>query len=160
MHGTKPFSTRKATRIPNYDYSRNNYYFITICTHNKECLFGTTQLLNAFGRIAAQDFLNLPSHYEGVYVDQFVIMPNHVHAIIILDHDSENRLTVDQIVGSYKAGVSRKVRELEKDKKVWQRSFHDHIIRNRTSYEKIYQYVKYNPLKWEDDCFYPKEKKT
>ena len=145
------YPKRKTTRLQNFDYSSNNYYFITICTHNKECIFGTVQKLNTLGNIAKSEMENLESHYHGVFVDNFIIMPNHVHAIIVL----ENQLkSLNEIVGNYKAGVSRKIRNHYPDMIVWQRSFHDHIIRNEESYKKIWQYVECNDQKWTEDCFF------
>ena len=94
---------------------------------------------------------NLSSHYAGVYVDSFIIMPNHVHAIIVLNNQSKS---LSEIIGNYKAGVSRKIRLQNPNIEIWQRSFHDHIIRNEKSYLKIWEYVQYNNQKWEEDCFY------
>ena len=148
------FYQRKPTRIPNYDYSSNNYYFITICTHNKKCIFGQPSQRNDFGEIAYHHISRLGSYYESVYVEKFVVMPNHVHMILVLDCQNRNNPNVSQIIAQYKSGVSREIRKMDSSVEVWQRSFHDHIIRNQKSYEKIWQYIETNPLKWEDDCFY------
>ena len=78
------YYARKTTRIPNYDYSTSNYYFITICTHNRRCIFGQPDALNDWGVIAREHILQIPEHYDGVQVDEFVVMPNHVHMILIL----------------------------------------------------------------------------
>ena len=151
------FCSRKATRLRNYDYSKDNYYFITICTHDKQCIFGTTEELSLLGKIASRDMEKISKHYEGVYVDNYVIMPNHIHAIIVLQNSegTQKRHTLGEIIGQYKSGVSRQIRKMKPDAIVWQRSFHDHIIRNRKAYEQIWSYVEHNALKWETDCFYP-----
>ena len=146
------YPIRKSPRLPDFDYSSTNYYFITICTHEKQCIFGGLNRLNDLGKIAAQDIADLPRHYTGVSVDCYVVMPNHIHAIIVLEHCG---IPLDKIVGQYKAGVTRKAKDLLFGQPLWQRSFHDHVIRNQSSYEKIWNYVTHNHQKWEEDCFYP-----
>ena len=144
--------SRRPTRLPGFDYSTANYYFVTICTFEKQCLFGNPDALNNIGMLAYSDMQVISDHYEGVTVDCFVVMPNHIHAIIALDSPG---ISLDKIIGQYKSGVSRKANKLFAQKPIWQRSFHDHIIRNQASYEKIWTYVVYNAQKWEEDCFYP-----
>lgn len=148
--------TRKATRIPGFDYSGEHYYFVTICTNEKKCLFGTVDKLNALGKIAEEDLMQLDSHYLGVHIDKMVVMPNHVHAIIVIGCKNEDRAypSLNTIIGQYKAGVTRKIRNTEPEMMVWQRSYHDHVIRNRTDYERIWNYIEGNPSKWMDDCYY------
>ncbi len=143
------FHNRKSPRMPNFDYSSANYYFVTICTQDKRCIFGAPNALNHWGAIAQDDMIALPTHYGSVHIDNFVIMPNHIHAIIILDEQSNT--TLSNIVARYKAGVTRKINS---GHTIWQRSFHDHVIRDQAGYEKIWNYIQYNPLKWEEDCFY------
>lgn len=146
------YYSRKPTRIPGFNYASENYYFITICTHEKKCIFGKPQKLNTLGRIAYEDMQNIASHLKGVHIDNFIIMPNHVHAIVVLT--GEDTLGLEKIIGLYKSGVSRRIRKENPQMCVWQRSFHDHIIRNRQEYEKIWTYIQYNDKRWESDCFY------
>ena len=101
--------------------------------------------------------MNLSSHYEKVLIDKFVVMPNHIHMILIIG-DGENNPNLNHIIGQYKSGVSRIIHEFAPDKKIWQRSYHDHVIRDQKGYEKIWMYIENNPLKWEEDCFYQKSK--
>ena len=157
-----PFYSRKPTRIPNYDYINSNYYFITICTHNKACLFGKPRDLNYLGKIAEECLKKIPDHYPQAQIDQAVVMPNHVHAIIVIGTgtDTESLPNLSQIVGQYKMSVTKKIHEYKPDLQVWQRSFHDHIIRNQKGYENIWEYIKSNPIKWEEDCFYTQEKEN
>lgn len=146
---------RKPTRLPGYDYSADNYYFITICTHEKACIFGKPKELNALGEIAKAAFCNIETHFSTVQVDQCIVMPNHVHAIIqICGADSEKSVNLSTVVGLYKSGVTREIRKLHPCMQVWQRSFHDHVIRNQQEYENIWTYVHYNHQKWSEDCFY------
>ena len=146
---------RKSTRIPGYDYSTDNYYFITICTKNKKCIFGKPNALSTLGKIAKEYILQIPEKYPQVTVDKYVVMPNHIHMILVLD--SKNFITkptISQIIGQYKMSVTKKFGNVIDFEKIWQRSFHDHIIRNQQGYEKIWKYIENNPIKWEEDCFY------
>lgn len=145
------FPQRKHPRLSYFDYSTPGYYFITICTHEKRCIFGPPSNLNAYGRIAEDAFAEIPKHFPQVKIDKYVVMPNHVHAILIL---SPGATGLSPVVGSYKSSVTKRIHAIDPDIKVWQTSFHDHVIRNQPGYEKIWSYIETNPLKWEDDCFY------
>jgi len=143
---------RKSTRIPQYDYSSENYYFITICTHNRKCVFGSPDRLTSAGKIAFAHIVDIDKHYDHVFIDKFVVMPNHIHMILVLK--SGNRADAEQIIAQYKSGVTREVRKMIPGIKLWQRSFHDHVIRNQKSYENIWLYIEGNPQNWCQDCFY------
>ena len=146
------FYSRKPPRIPEYDYSKAGYYFITICTHEKKCIFGTTEDLNEWGKIAERDLKEIPLHFPNIRMDAYIIMPNHIHAIVIMEQDDSTSL--NQMVGLYKSGVSRKIHKMKPEAIIWQRSYYDHVIRNQVEYEKIWEYVTYNRQKWETDCYY------
>ena len=150
------FYNRKSPRIPHYDYKTANYYFITICTFNHRYCFGSPEALNEIGKIAERHIQNIEQHYRNVKVDQYVVMPNHVHMILVLESglNSDNQADLNQIVAQYKSGVSREVRTLFETDKLWQRSFHDHVIRDQKQYEKIWLYIETNPQRWDKDCFY------
>ena len=145
------FPSRKHPRLKYFDYASTNYYFITICTWNKECIFGTPGKLNAKGSIAEELLLQIESHFDGVGVDKYVVMPNHVHMILALE-DTDTEVT--QMVGQYKSSVTRVIRKTFPEQKVCQTSFHDHIIRNQQDYERIWLYIEANPQNWTKDCFY------
>jgi len=140
----------ESARLPNYDYSANGYYFVTICTHQKFCYFG--DVVNAqmqfsqVGRIARLNWQEIPSHFDGVYLDEYVIMPNHVHGIIVISRpdDVETRYiaslqsnkfaplkpgSLQAIVHAYKASVTRWCRKHDDDIFRWQPRFYDRIIR-------------------------------
>ena len=153
------FYSRKSPRIPDYDYSNSGYYFVTICTHDKKSIFGKPDKLNQYGKITWHDLSSLEKHCSNVKVDIFAVMPNHIHAIIVIDHQdgSTDGVNLNTIVGQYKSGVTRKIREICPDLSVWQRSYHDHIIRNEKQYQKIWEYIHTNPLRWMEDCFYVKD---
>ena len=149
------FPERKSPRIPGYDYATPNYYFVTICTHEKVCLFGKPNQLNQMGQIAKEHLRQIPCIYPAIKLDKYVVMPNHVHAILIVE-DSIGNKDLISAVGQYKMSVTKRIRSQYGPINVWQRSFHDHVIRNQRSYEKIWLYIEDNPRKWEDDCFYMK----
>ncbi len=162
---------RKPARLKEYDYSVPGAYFVTVCTHQKLHLFGKVvngeMQLNDLGTIVHQEILKIEAHYDNVKVDKFIVMPNHVHMIIVLlDAEGINPFPTKQydipnIIGKLKAGVTRIVGNVfmhSANKPIWQRSFHDHIIRNEQDYLKIWNYIDTNAGKWEQDCFYVKEK--
>ena len=144
---------RKPTRIPGYDYSACNYYFLTLCTHNRRCIFGQPDKLNVLGECAQAHILRMDSHYKGLSVLKYVIMPNHIHFIIQLEDNPESP-DIRQVMAQYKSGVAREIHKIDSDMIVWQRSFHDHVIRNQKSFENIWTYIEGNPQCWEKDCFY------
>ena len=152
------FSTRKSPRLKDFDYSMPMAYFITICTHEKVCLFGSPERLNHLGQIADRCVQQIPVHYQCVTVEKYVVMPNHVHMLLFIDsskippeHASPN---ITSIVGKYKAAVSREIHHIDPAIQVWQRSFHDHIPRNQKALEEIWHYIDDNPRKWDLDRFY------
>ena len=147
------FKNRKPTRIPGYNYSTCNYYFITICTHEKKCVFGKPGQLNQWGCIARNHIKKIEENYPCVMAYPYIVMPNHIHMVLELN-ESDHNPNISMLIGLYKAGVTKEIRKLCPDAVVWQRSFHDHIIRNQRSYEKICNYVENNDKKWEQDCFY------
>ena len=132
--------------MPRYDYSTENYYFVTICTHKKRCLFGDPQRNNWLGALVRQHIGQIEKHYNSAYVDKYAVMPNHVHMILIIKNSGEADLA--QIVGQFKSGVTREARNKQPNIEVWQRSFHDHVIRNQTDYDEIWEYIENNPAKW------------
>ena len=146
------FPKRKSPRIPEYDYSEANFYFITICTDGKKCIFGEAGNLNWLGRIAEENLIKISAINPSIRLDHYVVMPNHIHAI--LDVGPDNQKNLSNVIGQYKMSVTKLARKKVTGFRVWQRSYHDHVIRNQVGYEKIWAYIENNPLKWEADCFY------
>lgn len=175
---------RRSIRLQGYDYSQPGAYFITLCTQNRQCLFGNVidgkMILNDYGQIAHQCWLEIPHHYPNVELDEFIVMPNHVHGIIII-HDidvaiespndkSYNNvgaihelplqyqkqrclMTLPKIIGRFKMNSAKQINQLRQTMglSVWQRNYYEHIIRNDESLHKIREYIHNNPLKWELD---------
>ena len=157
---------RKPTRLSQYDYSQNGYYFVTICTKDKQKIFGNIvgqglapaeTKLSRYGEIAKAEIINLEKRYKNIKIDKYVLMPNHIHAIIVIENKTAGASpcpTLSDIVCAFKSITTRKCHEIDSEKKIWQMSFHDHIIRGENDYFKIWNYIDTNPLKWKDDCFY------
>ena len=144
------FHNRKHPRLKQYDYATPNYYFVTICTWEKSCIFGMPERANSLGCIAERAIENIPVHFQGVSVDKYVIMPNHIHAILVL----EGETNLATVIGQYKSAVTKEIHVWNPHMKVWQTSFHDHIIRNQEDYARIWAYIDTNPARWMEDCFY------
>ena len=145
-----PLPQRKSPRMKDFDYSTPTAYFITICTANKTCIFGLPAQLNAWGQIASDAARQLPVQFPGLTMEHFVIMPNHVH--LLMTTTPSHSLTA--IVGSYKSRVTRLIHDSGCEMEIWQRSFHDHVIRTQDAWERIWKYIEENPYMWEQDCFY------
>ena len=162
---------RKPTRLKGYDYSQSGAYFITICTYKRKNILANIvggDVLDApkcelseTGKIVHDELLTIESRYNNVKIDKFVIMPNHIHLIIRITERINpfptKKLDVSNVVGKFKAAVTRKVgNAFMHSEKIWQTSFHDHVIRDEKDNLKICNYIDTNPFKWEDDCFYVK----
>ena len=151
---------RKRIRLAEYDYSQNNCYFVTICTADKKHLFGMSEHLTAYGLFAQKHLHRISSFFPCVHVDKYVIMPNHVHAMIAIEHDPTARKNacptpqLGTVIGNYKAAVSREIHRIDPTQTVWQSRYYDHIIRNQQDYEAVWRYIDENPLKWELDEYF------
>ncbi len=122
--------------------------------------------LTEIGRIVDKHINNLSKYYHNVSVDKYVSMPNHIHMIIIISEeivcDNANALsarmnpcpTLGNIIGAFKAGVSREIHKSGTDIIIWQNRFYDHVIKNQDDYENVWTYIDENPVKWEDDEYY------
>ena len=152
-----PFPKRKPIRIENYDYSTPGAYFITICTANREHIFWSpvgADIIrpenvpqSSAGKLAEQGILQMANHYENVSVDKYCVMPDHIHLILRIEPDIGGRMvsapTVSTVVGSMKRWISKQI-----GRPIWQKSFYEHVIRNRQDYNEIWKYIENNPLKY------------
>ena len=153
---------RKKLRLQNFDYSTSGAYFITICTKDRENLFGPVGADSISARMIEKTFLEIIDKYNGVDSPIYVVMPNHFHAIItILRADMESAPTLSEIVQSFKRYSTIEYTKMVKEgilppfnKQIWQRSFYDHVIRNQHDYENIVKYIYENPMRWEYDQLY------
>lgn len=172
---------RKHPRLKNFDYSDNGYYFITICSIEGKHLFskitnenqvvgrglapaerqyyGTVVKYTRYGLIAEQQLFALEKRFSYLTVDKYVIMPNHIHAILILKDKTAGaspRPTLTDIICAYKSLTVHECQKynLPKGETVFQSSFYERVIRDEASYYQLWQYIDENPLKWNLDKYY------
>ena len=161
---------RKLNRLKNYDYTNNGYYFVTICTKYHVSYFGKIidgrMILNPNGDIMNHCWLDLLNHYPNCQLDEYIIMPNHFHGIIIIDNDNvgnglkpfptKEQHGLSEFIRAFKTFSSRRINERYPIKRFqWQKSFHDHIIRNNKSLHQIRRYIIENPIEWDRDEYNP-----
>ncbi|HYF84154.1 MAG TPA: transposase [Clostridia bacterium] len=154
---------RKQLRIKGYDYSQAGYYFVTICVQNGACILcrgehcspenNTKFELSDIGEVVDTAINNIEKYYPNIRIDNYVIMPNHIHMIIAIDGEESGRTmfapTISRIIKQFKEYVTKQI-----GYSFWQKSYYDHVIRNEQSYKEIYEYIETNPLKWELDKYY------
>jgi putative transposase len=168
---------RRSLRLRDYDYTQAGAYFITIVTHERTCFFGEVldgdMQLNDAGRMVQSVWDGLPAHYPRLKPDEFVVMPNHVHGVIILS----DRITpgdgigvadrragfkpaptnaqhgLSEIIRALKTFSARRINELRQTPgaSIWQRNYFEHVIRDEESLNRIRQYIQNNPARWEFD---------
>ena len=155
---------RRSVRMRGYDYSRPGAYFITVCTHERESLFGEitngVMHLNRMGLIVQRSWSDLPRHYPYVVLDAMVIMPNHLHGVMVLTEDGKStkpRHGLPEIVRAFKSYSARRVNALRRTPglAVWQRSYYEHIVRDQEDWERIRGYIHINPQEWDRDLENP-----
>jgi len=199
-------AVRRSVRLNNYDYSLEGAYFVTICTANRKLFFGEVLedavILNQYGKIARDEWIRTAEVRDNVEIDEFVIMPNHIHGIIIIlpnsnshGHMVENSVAntdnpmglshtpvarsiepspqtgqcdwplhvmpkspknnLGAFIRGYKSAVTSAVLKLSDSKNsVWQRNYHEHIIRNEEDLSKVRNYIRRNPANWKDDKYH------
>ncbi len=174
---------RRSIRLPGFDYSQAGAYFVTVCTQNRECLFGDivdAELhLNEYRRIITGCWQNIPHHFPDARLDMFLAMPNHLHGIILIGngdvgakHFSELRkmlrpynnrahgttsASLGAIVQNLKSVATRKINATRgtPGATIWQRNYYEHIIRNEREWNAIARYIRDNPAKWSGDVDNP-----
>lgn len=165
---TATLHSRRSIRLPGYDYSRHGLYFITICLQGKACLLGSCDneqvMLNDAGKMIEYQWAALPERYLGLELHDFIVMPNHFHGIIqFVDHHDTTaaKISVGDVVGAFKSLTTNDYIPNVKQnnwphfyKKMWQRNYYEHVIRDKESYENISEYIKTNPMKWRDDKYF------
>jgi putative transposase len=172
---------RHSIRLPGYDYAQPGAYFVTICTKDRLCLFGEVvagqMRLNDAGCIVRQCWSDIPNHFPHVQLDAFIIMPNHVHGILVIahhvgaknfsplpspphsplqppPHDHHPRgtsKTIGSVIRGFKIGVTKWFRQNTHIQTVWQRNYYEHIIRTEDALHRIREYIVTNPMRWRLD---------
>ena len=173
-----PRNARRSVRLRGYDYRQAGVYFVTVCTHRKIKAFGSISegemITNDLGCVVSNEWRHIAEARANVQLDLYVVMPNHLHGIIIIDDRLErdsyrfdkafNRNqsgtlqagSLGAIVGHFKAAVSRRAKRANVgcQRKIWQRSYYEHIIRNEKSLNEIRRYIIDNPERWSEDTLY------
>lgn len=157
--------TRKPNRLKKYDYSTPGYYYVTINIYDDKESFGEVKagkvILSAYGKIAEKIWKKIPEHFEIVDLDEYIIMPNHVHGIVVIkdvggrhacpdkiDKKKRAKQLLPAIMGAYKSAVTKQINQSNRDLGFrWQRSYYDHVIRDEKSLTKIREYIRRNPEK-------------
>ena len=160
---------RKPTRLKNFDYDTAGAYFITICTKDRKEILSdivgegsALPKLTICGEIVHEAIQDIPVKYPEISVDHYVIMPNHIHMILSLIKDSgrvDPSPTITSVIGWLKYRATKDILQAigNTHQSIFQRSFYDHIIRNRDDYDMIARYIHENPMKWKYDRFYKNE---
>ncbi len=166
---------RQSVRLQGYNYSQPGMYFVTICTNERELLFGEIMegkmMVNQTGRIVEEEWLKTPDIRPFVALDEFVVMPNHLHGVLVFTDTSihfvgahscaplrQTRLqrpprSLGSLIAGFKSATTTRVNELRGALGIplWQRNYHEHVIRNEEDLRRIREYIQTNPLRWELD---------
>jgi len=178
---------RRSVRLPAHDYTSPGAYFLTICTAHRVCLFGSVRnqdvVLSKLGVLADVLWRQAPSHVEGIDLDAFVVMPNHLHAIVVIPGDGRGTAhlpwravpgcraptearpetfshprkgSLATLVRSYKSAVTKEAGRILGIREVWQRGYYEHVVRGRIQLLRVRDYIENNPTRWStDDYFRP-----
>ncbi len=169
MENKKDLPKRKNPRLKGYDYSTTGAYFLTICTKNRQNILSTIvgegsplPKLSSYGKIVDGWIQKISEKYPGTSVDGYVIMPNHIHILLSIVKDDGRgnpSPTADTVIGWLKYQVTKEINQLRGSvgDKIFQRSFFDHIVRNRDDYYEISKYIYENPIRWYYDKLYSEE---
>ncbi len=184
MEDQKKKYQRKSLRLKGYDYSRPGYYFVTICTHNRESILGEIKngilSLTTLGKLVEYTWNDLPNHNYYVGLDKFIIMPNHIHGIIIIHENAVNLVGagsepaptnpttknkyhgLPEIIRQFKTFSARRINKERQMARhpVWQRNYYEHVIQGEKELAQIRKYIQNNPQKWETDKNNPGSKRN
>ena len=168
----------ETSRLKSWNYGWNGAYFVTICSKNRERFFGEVidnkMHYSKIGDFADYCWNEIPNHFPFVKLGEYVVMPNHIHGIVIIEkkddlrfskvetqnfaslHESKPKETsqnLGSIIRGFKIGVTKQARKIRLDFQ-WQARYYDHIIRNQESFKNISEYIKVNPENWKEDRFF------
>ena len=160
-----PFHRHHSTRLADYDYSQNGAYFVTLCTWQRIKLFGEIvaggMQLNDWGKIVEQAWIHTNHAFPNTIMDLFVIMPNHLHGVIVIDYPGTIPArpfneSLGTIIGQFKSRASKHILAVTRripitPGQIWQRNYYEHIIRNESEWDRIRKYIETNPMNWNSD---------
>ena len=148
---------RKQNRLPEYDYSQNGAYFLTICTHKRKPFLSKISkeeefpILTKEGQIVENVILSVPEKYPAIAIDRYILMPDHIHLLVRVEKGTGNPSpTVGKAVAWLKYNATKQINCVHGiiGQKRFQRSFYDHVIRSEEDYDSIWMYIDNNPLSW------------
>ena len=146
---------RRSIRLQGYDYTNTGIYFVTICCHQRQHLFGEIDngemKINAIGQIVSNLWQKTPQHFPNVELDAFILMPDHLHGIIIISESTE-KSSLANIVQNFKSISSRKINRINKNYgiSIWQRNYYERIVRSELEFKNLREYIENNPANWSD----------
>jgi len=154
------YSPRRHPRLAGYDYRTAGYYFVTVCTQDRLPIFGSidarTMHVNAAGEMVKKVWPDLLDLHPGVAIDIEAVLPDHIHAIVVLDDDPRRTLSLSDLVHRYKSLTTKRYSHGVRDDgwpqyggKLWQEGFYDHVIRQDGELDVVRRYILENPLRWE-----------
>ncbi len=145
---------RRSIRLQGYDYTNAGVYFVTICCNQRQHLFGNIDngemKINAIGQIVSNLWQKIPQHFPNAELDRFVLMPNHLHGIIVISESAE-KSSLANIVQNFKSISSRKINRISKNYgvSIWQRNYYERIVRSEQELKNLREYIENNPANWE-----------
>ncbi len=168
---------RRSIRLQGYDYSQTGIYFVTICTHQRQCLFGEIRngkmIFNQIGKIVSQEWLKSAEIRQEIILDEWIIMPNHLHEIVAIDkkenfqgedyfkgaslpplqEDKRKPKSLSSFIGGFKSSVTKRIKPIcdHPNPVIWQRNYYESIVRDENQLNQIRQYIINNPQKWDED---------
>ena len=166
---------RRSMRLQQFDYSKQGAYFITICAYHRACLFGKItndqMVLNQFGIIAQNEWMQSSKIRNEVEMDVFIVMPNHVHGVVFIIEQGDQKQgerplaptdygfkskSIGSLIAGFKSTVTKQINAIRgmPGAPVWQRNYYDHVIRNEESLNIIREYIINNPITWQNDKLY------
>jgi REP element-mobilizing transposase RayT len=153
---------RRSIRLNGYDYAREGVYYVTLCTQRRLCRFGDIYggevVLSQEGVMVAEAWNWLAEQYPYVHLDAWVLMPNHLHGVILIDHQINGpHKSLGQLIGAFKTVSTKKVNlyNATPAEKLWQRNYYEHIVRSERALDNIRAYIANNPANWSSDSENP-----
>jgi len=166
--GERP-QRRTSIRLQQYDYGQLGAYFVTVCAHRRRSIFGQVDegqvILTELGRLVSRLWRNIPRHHLDVQLDEFAVMPDHLHGLLVIEFDRRGTIyraptkegfsrpvpgSIPTVLRTFKGAVTREWRRSigNPSYRVWQRGYYEHIIRSEQELDSVRRYIRTNPIRW------------
>jgi len=167
---------RRSIRLKQYDYTQDGAYYVTVCVNNRRCVLGNVQdgkfIPNDAGKMVEYSWFDLPNHNSNIELGEFIVMPNHVHGIIIIVgagsqpaliqeraglEPAPTKHGISEIIRQFKTFSARRINRMNNisGARFWQRNYYEHVIRDECDLSRIREYIINNPRYWERDEYFP-----